>query len=208
MPATLPLGPAWQGGGTSGVDGEEQPPSPPAPSAGGGLLLGGGNCPDAQAVLDRTNQYRAWHQAPPLQWSRTLAAASLQYAKQLAARKCELVHGAYGENLQRVGGFPKPDDKCLVAIDAWYDELQYYDFNAKDLYRDNWGKMIGHFTQLVWRSSTTVGCAMASANTPVTFPGGSKVMGGCKVIVCRYEPYGNWADGGYFSRNVWPREDA
>lgn len=50
----------------------------------------------------------------------------------------------------------------------------------------------GHFTQLVWKSTTQLGCAMAVTTT-------NKVYG-----VCNYSPQGNIVNAGYFQNNVLP----
>ena len=51
------------------------------------------------------------------------------------------------------------------------------------------GKVCGHYTQVVWRTTTKVGCAMAtcSVNSPwgAAFPTWD-------FFVCDYEPPGNW----------------
>ena len=68
-------------------------------------------------MFDSTNMYRSWHQAPPLTWSVTLAAAAQSYALQLASQKCALIHsGAGPENLMSTLRYPKPDASwCVVG---------------------------------------------------------------------------------------------
>ncbi|KAG2444319.1 hypothetical protein HXX76_001076 [Chlamydomonas incerta] len=180
------------------------PPKPPIPTAGGGTTLGGGDCSDTQAVFDSTNMYRQWHQAPPLTWSVTLAAAAQSYALQLASQRCALIHsGAGPENLLTMTRYPKPDASCNVAVNAWYQEVQYYNFSAPQPFVDNWPKGIGHFTALVWRAATKFGCGMARADVPMSaVPGG---YAGCKVVVCRYGDVANVATNMEFLKNVSPR---
>ncbi|GIL67280.1 hypothetical protein Vafri_20700 [Volvox africanus] len=163
----------------------------------------GGNCPDAPAVLDLTNLYRARHQAPPLTWDEQLAHDSTAYAKVLAAKNCQLRHMTYGENLMQETGYPKPGMSCISATQGWYSEVLMYDFNSRYPFQENWPRKTGHFSQLVWRSSSKIGCGAAIANLNFTL-NGRLYGGGCKVIVCRYLQYGNVASDFEFLLNVRP----
>ncbi|KAG2489915.1 hypothetical protein HYH03_011552 [Edaphochlamys debaryana] len=183
----------------------------PGPLAGGGgsALLGGGDCPDAQRLLDAANRLRALHGSPPLEWSTRLAAQAQAYADELAgSRGCALRHDAAGECLLRVSSVPAPDDSCSSAVNAWYGELAWYDFKTPNAYRDNWSNSIGHFTQLVWRDSTQIGCGVGTAAERTVFPSGKVFMGGCKAIVCRFDPPGNAASDAAFKANVLPLKSA
>ena len=73
------------------------------------------------------------------------------------------------------------------AINMFYNEEKLY--NKEDY---NLGTM-GHFTQLVWRNTTKLGCAWGWN------PYYNKI-----IIVCRYDPIGNWNTGtaGVLSQNV------
>ncbi|KXZ45855.1 hypothetical protein GPECTOR_50g649 [Gonium pectorale] len=185
-------------------------PGTASPLAGGGgnnALLGGGKCPDAQAALDATNAYRARHSSPSLQWSVSLAASSQDYAE-LLAKTCNLVHSGsqeFGENLMKIATYPKVTDySCTSSIDNWYEEVGYYSFTQTPM-TDNWSKGVGHFTQLVWRATTAVGCGVAIADKPTTLPSGKSLMGSCKVVVCRYKPFGNVGSDPAFLANVLPQ---
>ncbi|PNW88037.1 hypothetical protein CHLRE_01g011630v5 [Chlamydomonas reinhardtii] len=215
-PATAPAAPAASAESTIGqAVASASPSASPAAAAatftqptvacaaGGGTVLSGGDCSDAQAVFDSTNMYRSWHQAPPLTWSVTLAAAAQSYALQLASQKCALIHsGAGPENLMSTLRYPKPDASCNVAVNAWYQEVNYYNFSAPQPFVDNWPKGIGHFTALVWNAATKFGCGMARADVPMNVPGG---VAGCKVVVCRYGDVANVASNMEFLKNVKPR---
>lgn len=79
------------------------------------------------------------------------------------------------------------NESCTQAVKSWYDEIVDYNFNAARLFEDNWfrsdGKQIGHFTAVVWKGTTSMGCGRAVG------PYKSKQgwTGTCKVIVCRCE---------------------
>ena len=178
----------------------EPTPSPtPSPNPGSA-----GNCIDIQAVIETTNMYRQWHQVGPLKWDSNLASDSAVYAEVLS-KDCQLTHsrGNYGENLYSVTSYPSPKETCKPAVDAWYGEVVNYDFNAANLFSDNWPKGIGHFTQVVWKGTASFGCGehLREGITLPYFP--MKV--GCKIVVCRSFPPGNVAADSFFRANVFPR---
>lgn len=131
-------------------------------------------------VLARHNKYRAMHKAPFLQWNATLA----QWAQQKAA-PCKFAHsgGPYGENL--AAGF----SDIAASIDAWYNEVSLYNYAAP-----GFSKSTGHFTQVVWKSTTQVGCAYQTCSGANGVPG--------KFLMCEYIPAGNVINAGYFAANV------
>ena len=67
----------------------------------------------------------------------------------LTARK----GGPYGENLAQ--GY----SDISRSIDAWGNERRDYDFS-----RGDFSESTGHFTQLVWKASSTVGCGRKFCN--------------------------------------------
>ncbi|XP_072952244.1 pathogenesis-related protein PRB1-3-like [Typha angustifolia] len=107
-------------------------------------------------------------------WNTTVAAYAQNYAKQRIG-DCNLVHsgGPYGENLFEGFGaaFTAAD-----AVNAWVAEKQYYDYNSNTCAA---GKVCGHYTQVVWRASTNIGCARVVCNNGGIF------------IICDYYPRGN-----------------
>ena len=111
---------------------------------------------------------------PPLQWSPDLAAYAQAWADHLAAQGGNLVHHPgtpYGENLAGGrGGAPNP----TKAAKYWLTE--------RDAYRDEpFGKQddVGHYTAMVWRTTTQVGYGMAIS------------ADGNWVVVANYAPAGN-----------------
>ncbi|CAK4029313.1 DNA mismatch repair msh3 [Lecanosticta acicola] len=126
---------------------------------------------DAQ-VLNSTNYYRRNFLASPLTWNDTLASYATKWAK-----GCIWKHsgGPYGENLAE--GFPS----TTLAVDAWANEEAIYNY-AKQKFSET----TGHFTQLVWQETTSVGCGLIQCDN-------SGAQGGIKgaYLVCEYSPRGN-----------------
>jgi pathogenesis-related protein 1 len=138
--------------------------------------------PLRQTVLRAHNTRRARHCAPPLQWSAELAGVATRWARELARRGCPLAHSdtRYGENLAAgsQGGFTAED-----YVEMWYREADDYRFK-----RGRFSMSTGHFTQLAWRSTRRVGCALTACRN------------GLELLVCNYDPPGNVE--GEFTANV------
>ncbi|KAE8212319.1 hypothetical protein CF327_g4027 [Tilletia walkeri] len=103
------------------------------------------------AILNAHNKYRARHGAPALTWDSNLAAFAANWAN-----KCIWAHsgGPYGENGASSVGM---DMTMADSVGMWYGEILDYNFLKPDF-----SYATGHFTQLVWKDSTTVGCAIAA----------------------------------------------
>ncbi|KAM6575223.1 hypothetical protein CsatA_023550 [Cannabis sativa] len=111
---------------------------------------------------------------PPLRWSKRLANYAYWWANQRRG-DCSLVHsgGDYGENLFWGSGKNwSPGD----AVADWGDERRYYDYHSNSCI-DNQECL--HYTQMVWRHTTMVGCAKVTC------------WNGDIFISCNYDPHGN-----------------
>ena len=137
----------------------------------------------AQRFVAAHDQLRANHCAGPLAWSPRLAEVAQQWANTLRDRGCMFGHsnGSYGENLA-AGTIGALDPEATVRM--WYDEIADYRFPD-----GGFSMKTGHFTQLVWRGTTQVGCGHSQCN-------------GNDIWVCEYDPPGNY-DGEYRT-NVLP----
>jgi pathogenesis-related protein 1 len=138
---------------------------------------------DSKALVEAHNRFRAKHCAAPLSWSPKVAASAQKWANTIRDRGCALGHsgGQYGENLA-AGTQGTLDERSIVAM--WYDEVKRYSFGS-----GAFSMKTGHFTQLVWRGTTQVGCGHSQCN-------------GLDVWICQYDPPGNWQ--GQFRENVLP----
>ena len=157
------------------VGGAADPAPAPAPAAPKGV---------AEQFVAAHNRVRAKHCAGPLTWSPKLATYAQHWADSLKAKGCAFGHsgGQYGENLA-AGTEGVLDPEATVAM--WYDEIKLYKFPD-----GGFSMQTGHFTQLVWRGTTQVGCGHSHCN-------------GNDIWVCEYDPPGNW-DGEYRT-NVLPK---
>ena len=143
----------------------------------------------ANEFLAAHNKHRKKKNLTAVQWSDELAKIADEWAKKLATEQCgTLTHRPksftkprnLGENLATASASPNPPTGGPAsAVDDWASEEQFYSY-ATNTCAD--GKDCGHYTQIVWASTTEVGCSEASCDA-----GGWKT----KMWVCNYRPAGN-----------------
>lgn len=129
------------------------------------------------------NKYRRMHQVGDVKWSAEIAKNAQEFVD-----KCPREHSksGYGENLARGSGYFGNDFAGLVGY--WYSEESKHDYKSND-----WrGGISGHFTQVVWKGTTEIGCAY----NPKCEKDGYKGL-----YVCQYNPAGN---NGQYTKNVFP----
>ncbi|KAI1743238.1 CAP domain-containing protein [Xylaria scruposa] len=138
------------------------------------------------AILNSTNFYRKEHNATAVVWNDTLSSFATDYLdSDKVGADCNFAHsgGPYGENLAI--GYPN----ATASIEAWGDEREKYDFG-----KPGFSEQTGHFTQLVWKNTTDVGC-------------GRKLCGERGwYLACEYWPRGNVV--GAFKDQVDKEENA
>ena len=133
-----------------------------------------------ERVLATHNKERAGLGIGPLAWSDALAANASRWAARIA-RLSDLEHDetldVEGENLWRgTKGAYTPED----MVELWIDEKRAFRNNpVPDVSITGDIGDVGHYTQVVWSTTTLVGCAVADA------------VGGDEVMVCRYMEGGN-----------------
>jgi uncharacterized protein YkwD len=126
----------------------------------------------SQSMLDAHNVVRARVGVPPLVWADQLAAVAQDCANHLIATNAfsHRPNNQFGENLFAItGGTPSP----AQVVGMWAVEAQEYDVRSNTC-----SGMCGHYTQIVWRQTRALGCAVvANPNR--------------EVWVCNYDPPGN-----------------
>lgn len=103
------------------------------------------------------------------------------FAKSVSAG-CIFKHsgGKFGENL--AAGYSTP----AAAIDAWYEENTVYNYAA-----GMFSSTTGHFTQMVWKGASKVGCGIVTCNGAGGTPG--------DFLTCEYDT------GEQLSFEIFPR---
>lgn len=103
-------------------------------------------------ILKAHNAARATHGANPLTWSSSLTSLAKSWAD-----KCVWQHGGAngaGQNLAAAGGTGGSASQTgQQVVDAWMSEEAQYDPN---------NPTYSHFTQVVWKSTTQLGCWQSS----------------------------------------------
>lgn len=77
------------------------------------------------------------------------------------------------------------------AVQAWYDEISDYTFDTGACAAE----MCGHYTQVVWADTTTMGCGTATCSA-TTAAGVSNGGLETTLLVCDYAPPGNIVKSG------------
>lgn len=153
-------------------------------AAGAPMLMGSMNLTAdfEQRVLGAQNRERAAMGIAPLRWNAALAASAKNWADHLAATG-EFEHAPEnpllpeGENLWAgTRGYYTFE----AMVDGWVREKRNFKPGA---FPNNsaTGKVadVGHYTQLMWRTTREVGCAKATGQQE-------------DVLVCRYSDAGNY----------------
>lgn len=147
-------------------------------------------------ALSEHNTYRATHHSPALSLGNSLNDTAQAYAETILSTGI-FIHSSNdqrngaGENMYYTfSQYPlDPADLANRAVGAWYEEVVDYDYGNPGFSVDT-----GHFTQVVWKSTTQLGCGVAQG--PKTIAGRT---GTANYVVCHYAPDGNNGD---FPSNV------
>ncbi|TPX12382.1 uncharacterized protein E0L32_007029 [Thyridium curvatum] len=130
---------------------------------------------DQQNALAIHNSARAAKSLPALQWDAGLQSAAQSYANTMASTGAFKHSGVGGENLfyERGGRYPNP---LQDGARAFVNEAPNYHNEA--IPQGNF-EAYGHYTQVMWNSTTKVGMASATGSN------------GAVYVVARYSPPGN-----------------
>ena len=136
---------------------------------------------DLKTILDYHNQLRAEAGARPLRWNPELAAGAAAYAAQLS-QTGEVRHASregrktVRENLRRG---PRGIYSPLQMVQSWGNEKRNFRPGTfPNVAADGNVDSILHYTQMIWPTTTDVGCALHSDRA-------------YDWLICRYSPPGN-----------------
>ncbi|KAF3763921.1 hypothetical protein M406DRAFT_75150 [Cryphonectria parasitica EP155] len=154
-------------------------PSTTSSAAAASSTASSGLTSDQSAALDTQNGARSDVGETALTWSTTLASDAQSWAEHLASLGSpgDLVHSSgtgQGENLYWQSD---ASDPYANAATAWVDEKSSYSGEAIE--DDSAFENYGHYTQIIWSSTTEVGMGIASDGA------------GGYYVVARYTPEGN-----------------
>jgi hypothetical protein len=165
----------------------EAPPGEPPPAGFASEMI------DAHAAVraDPTTVGGSPMPSPPLDplaWSSTVTAAAQAWAD-----GCRYMHNpalgslAYGENIAATAGRTYT---AAEIVGLWASEAPFYDYasiTCDEANPANEAGTCGHYTQLVWRATTVVGCGVRTCTTGSPFGSFSTWT----FWVCDYAPPGN-----------------
>ena len=83
-------------------------------------------------ITDYINNYRSKHQSPPLLWDNTIKLFSQSWSYYMSSSNLFQHSNSpiYGENISYFEGFgTDPMTLLRAAVDGWYNEISFYDFN-------------------------------------------------------------------------------
>ncbi|KAG9097089.1 hypothetical protein FRC06_007976 [Ceratobasidium sp. 370] len=143
-------------------------------------VVSSGNA-NIDAYLKGHNDIRALHGASPLTWADDLAAAAAKWAGNCVWEHSGGKVGNFGENLAAGTGLT-----AAAAVKMWTDEAS--DYNPAN-------PQYSHFTQVVWKATSEVGCAVTSCTNLL-----AGWSGAVDFHVCEYRAPGNVI--GQFAENV------
>uniref|UniRef100_A0A3B5LHP4 Cysteine-rich secretory protein LCCL domain containing 1a n=1 Tax=Xiphophorus couchianus TaxID=32473 RepID=A0A3B5LHP4_9TELE len=152
---------------------------------------------DSQLILDLHNKLRGQVYPPASNMEYMVWDTELERTAEEWAETCLWEHGPagllpqIGQNLGVHWGRYRPPTS---HVQAWYDEVKDYSFpypqecNPYCPFKCS-GPVCTHYTQLVWATSSRIGCAI---NLCYNMNVWGQIWEKAVYLVCNYSPKGNW----------------
>ncbi|KAI1889062.1 hypothetical protein AGOR_G00175190 [Albula goreensis] len=152
---------------------------------------------DMQVILDLHNKLRGQVYPPASNMEYMVWDTELERTAEAWAETCLWEHGPasllpqIGQNLGAHWGRYRPPTS---HVQAWYDEVKDYTYpypqecNPYCPFRCT-GPVCTHYTQLVWATSSRIGCAINLCHNMNIW---GQVFPKAVYLVCNYSPKGNW----------------
>lgn len=128
-----------------------------------------------QEFINAHNKWRSDVGSPKIAWSYKLEEYAARWATQLGKKGCKMKHrpnNKYGENLYWSSGLKLSP---TLVVNDWGTEIKDY---KDEVFGESKGE-VGHYTQIVWRTTREFGCAVYQCGNEI-------------LVVCNYYPSGNW----------------
>jgi uncharacterized protein YkwD len=174
----------------------ESSPAPPPSSAAGQSSSGDGV---KDFALNYHNKVRAIHHVGSVSWDDALAADAEKLARS-CTNKHDLFGGSYGQNIaasadSRENAYTL-EEAMKKGAEGWYNEVELMGGNFGSATISD--SRVLHFTQVVWKGTTKIGCAAHYCGTQGNiFPPPFYSY----FVVCNYAEAGNM--GGSYAANVF-----
>jgi len=137
------------------------------------------NKDEVKQITDHVNNYRKEHNSKVVKHSAKISKISQAHSDNIVSTgQFKHSNNSYGENLymSKSAKMINPNEKInyvLKAIDAWYNEYTFYNFEKNDFEPRS-----GHFSQLVWNNCSEFGIGVSIKEN--------------KIYVCmNFNPAGN-----------------
>ncbi len=145
-------------------------------------------------ILRVHNEARQSVSTAPLKWNCALADFAQKWANKDTNEhspekdRQNIIAGSLaGENLATDS---ETNQTVQKLIQGWIDEKAFLGADAKTCAP---GKVCGHYTQMVWRATTEIGCGVFRKSNTM----GAEFKGQAAYFVCAYNPAGNDGSAAY-----------
>ena len=148
------------------------------------------NSVQVSSFVNSHNYYRSAVNPPARYMPKVIFNNQVASTANTWAAKCTWAHSGtpgVGENLYATSvRTPYPSYfNPNTSVNAWASEKPYYNYYTNSCTSSH---SCGHYTQIIWANSTSIGCAFQDC----PYIKGIPWPNGGTIVVCQYYPPGNW----------------